>query len=95
MQILPFILLILYVLVIPVGLCFLWERHPGCFRGGKLFLWIAGLTVFSWCGVVGAILIPYCCGLFIPRIDGSFTSVMGLPVVETAALLAPFGISLP
>lgn len=34
-------------------------------------------------------------GLFIPRIDGSFTSVMGLPVVETAALLAPFGISLP
>ncbi len=67
MQILPFILLILYVLVIPVGLCFLWERHPGCFRGGKLFLWIAGLTVFSWCGVVGAILIPYCCGLFIPR----------------------------
>lgn len=34
-------------------------------------------------------------GLFIPRIDGSFTSVMGLPVVETAALLAPFDISLP
>lgn len=34
-------------------------------------------------------------GLFIPRIDGSFTSVMGLPVVETATLLASFGITLP
>lgn len=34
-------------------------------------------------------------GLFIPRIDGSFTSVMGLPVVETATLLARHGILLP
>ena len=57
MRVLFFTLLILYVLVIPVG----W------FGRSRILLWIAGLTVFSWCGVVGAILIPYYCGIFCPR----------------------------
>ncbi len=62
-----FTLVILYVLVIPIGLCFLREHHPAWFRRGKILLWIAGLALFSWCGAVGAILIPSYCGLFVPR----------------------------
>ncbi len=34
-------------------------------------------------------------GVFISRIDGSFTGVMGLPVMETAELLKMSGIRLP
>ena len=67
MRVLFFTLLILYVLVIPVGLCFLRDLRPGLFCRSRILLWIAGLTVFSWCGVVGAILIPYYCGIFCPR----------------------------
>lgn len=62
-----FTLLVLYVFVIPCGLCFLREHRPDWFRHGRLFLWIAALSVFSWCGVVGTVLISYFCGLFIPR----------------------------
>lgn len=67
MRVLVFTLLFLFCFVIPGGLCFLKERHPNWFRHGKLLLWIAALTVFSWSSVVGAILIPCFCGLFIPR----------------------------
>lgn len=34
-------------------------------------------------------------GVFVERIDGSFTGVMGLPLFETAQLLGRFGLSLP
>jgi septum formation protein len=34
-------------------------------------------------------------GIFVERIDGSFTGVMGLPLFETARLLAQTGILLP
>lgn len=34
-------------------------------------------------------------GVFVERIDGSFTGVMGLPVFETGELLAEFGFDLP
>ncbi|GAA4331815.1 Maf family protein [Pigmentiphaga soli] len=34
-------------------------------------------------------------GVFVERIDGSFTGVMGLPLFETARLLAKVGIVLP
>jgi septum formation protein len=34
-------------------------------------------------------------GVFVSRIDGSFTGVMGLPLFETARLLAHAGIALP
>lgn len=33
--------------------------------------------------------------VFVSRIDGSFTGVMGLPLFETAALLAEFGFTFP
>ena len=31
-------------------------------------------------------------GLFIEKIEGSYTGIMGLPVFETARLLKPFGV---
>lgn len=34
-------------------------------------------------------------GVFVERIDGSFTGVMGLPLFETAQLLGRFGLILP
>lgn len=34
-------------------------------------------------------------GVFVQRIDGSFTGVMGLPLFETAQLLGRFGLVLP
>ncbi len=67
MQILVGAVLILYVLVIPVGLCWLLDHRPAWFRRGRIFLWVAGLSACSWCGVVGAILIPYWCGFYMPR----------------------------
>ena len=59
--------LIFYALVIPIGICIVLDHRPGWFRRGKILLWIAGLSAFSWVGVVGAILLPYCCGLSVPR----------------------------
>ena len=59
--------LIFYALVIPIGICIVLDHRPGWFRRGKILLWIAGLSAFSWGGVVGAILLPYCCGLSVPR----------------------------
>ncbi|MBY0346354.1 MAG: Maf family protein [Neisseriaceae bacterium] len=39
--------------------------------------------------------IPGRAGIFIQHISGSFTGVMGLPLFETAQLLADFGLNLP
>jgi septum formation protein len=43
----------------------------------------------------GAYAIQGRAGAFVERIEGSYTSVMGLPVFETAALLRQFGIAVP
>jgi septum formation protein len=33
--------------------------------------------------------------VFISHLEGSYSGVMGLPVFETAALLAEFGVAIP
>ncbi|MFV2003348.1 MAG: nucleoside triphosphate pyrophosphatase [Paracoccaceae bacterium] len=45
----------------------------------------------DWRGKAGGYAIQGLAGAFIPWIQGSFTGVMGLPVAETAALLAAAG----
>jgi septum formation protein len=46
----------------------------------------------DWQGKAGAYAIQGPAGAFIPWIEGSFSAVMGLPVAETATLLAAAGI---
>ncbi len=46
----------------------------------------------EWQGKAGAYAIQGLAGAFIPWIQGSFTGVVGLPLAETATLLASFGI---
>lgn len=46
----------------------------------------------EWEGKAGAYAIQGLAEAFVTRIDGSYSGVMGLPVHETAALLADFGI---
>jgi septum formation protein len=54
---------------------------------------IAGyLATGDWQGKAGAYAIQGPAGAFIPWISGSYTAVMGLPVYETARLLAAAGI---
>ena len=54
---------------------------------------IAGyLATGDWHGKAGAYAIQGPAGAFIPWISGSYTAVMGLPVHETARLLAAAGI---
>ena len=48
-------------------LCILFEHHPEWFCRIRLLLWIPGLSLLSWCGVTGAILLPCLCGLQTPR----------------------------
>jgi septum formation protein len=45
----------------------------------------------EWQGKAGGYAIQGLAGAFIPWISGSFTGVVGLPVAETAALLAAAG----
>lgn len=45
----------------------------------------------EWQGKAGAYAIQGLAEAFVTRIDGSYSGVMGLPVHETAALLADFG----
>jgi septum formation protein len=49
------------------------------------------LTSGEWHGKAGGYAIQGLAGAFIPWISGSFTGVVGLPVAETAALLAAAG----
>ncbi|SEM53999.1 septum formation protein [Gemmobacter aquatilis] len=51
----------------------------------------AYLASHEWDGKAGAYAIQGLAGAFIPWISGSFTGVVGLPVAETAALLAAAG----
>ena len=51
----------------------------------------AYLATGDWHGKAGAYAIQGPAGAFIPWIQGSYTAVMGLPVAETAALLAAAG----
>lgn len=60
-------LLLLYTALLPAALCTLFERRPDWFRGLRLPVWIAGLSLGSWCGVVGALLLPCWCGFWTPR----------------------------
>lgn len=46
----------------------------------------------EWRGKAGGYAIQGLAGSFIPWIQGSFTGVVGLPLAETATLLASFGI---
>ncbi len=46
-------------------------------------------------GKAGAYGIQGLGGVFVDRIEGSYTGVMGLPVAETASLLRHFGIRIP
>ncbi|MDK3075793.1 nucleoside triphosphate pyrophosphatase [Sedimentitalea sp. JM2-8] len=48
----------------------------------------------DWCGKAGGYAIQGPAGAFIPWISGSFTSIVGLPLAETAVLLQAAGISL-
>jgi septum formation protein len=51
----------------------------------------AYLASGEWQGKAGAYGIQGAAGAFIPWISGSYTGIMGLPVAETAALLAAAG----
>lgn len=51
----------------------------------------AYLASGDWQGKAGAYGIQGAAGAFIPWISGSYTGIMGLPVAETAALLASAG----
>lgn len=55
----------------------------------------AYLATSDWQGKAGAYAIQGPAGAFIPWISGSYTAVMGLPVHETARLLAAAGIGAP
>ena len=48
----------------------------------------------EWQGKAGAYAIQGAAGAFIPWISGSFTGIVGLPLAETAALLAAAGYNL-
>ena len=50
------------------------------------------LDVGDWQGKAGAYAIQGAAAAFIPWIQGSFSSVVGLPLAETAAMLAAVGI---
>ncbi|MDB6179460.1 Maf family protein [Paracoccus sp. Z330] len=52
----------------------------------------AYLDVGDWRGKAGAYAIQGAAATFIPWIQGSFTAVVGLPLAETATLLASIGI---
>ena len=49
------------------------------------------LASMEWHGKAGAYAIQGAAGAFIPWISGSFTGIVGLPLAETAALLAAAG----
>ena len=51
----------------------------------------AYLASNDWRGKAGGYGIQGLAGAFIPWISGSFTAIMGLPVAETAAMLATAG----
>jgi septum formation protein len=51
----------------------------------------AYLASMEWQGKAGAYAIQGAAGAFIPWISGSFTGIVGLPLAETAALLAAAG----
>ncbi|MFP1644180.1 Maf family protein [Pontitalea aquivivens] len=51
------------------------------------------LASHEWKGKAGGYAIQGRAGAFIPWIQGSFTGVVGLPLAETATLLASFGIT--
>lgn len=52
----------------------------------------AYLDVGDWHGKAGAYAIQGAAAVFIPWIQGSFSAVVGLPLAETASLLASIGI---
>lgn len=67
MRIFASLVLIAYVVIIPVGICFLHAKRPNFFHKWKLALWVIGTAVFSWVFINAVIVIPYLLGLFCPR----------------------------
>jgi septum formation protein len=63
--------------------------HVAALDPGDIDAYLAG---GEWRGKAGAYAIQGRAGAFIPRIEGSFTGVMGLPLHECAALLRGFGL---
>jgi len=55
--------LILFVLVIPLGLCVAVERRREWFAGARLALWLIGITLFSWLCTNAAVWVPCYLGL--------------------------------
>lgn len=53
----------------------------------------AYLDIGDWQGKAGAYAIQGAAAAFIPWIEGSFSAVVGLPLAETAAMLAAIGIT--
>jgi septum formation protein len=51
----------------------------------------AYLTTGDWQGKAGAYAIQGPAGAFVPWISGSFSAIVGLPLAETAVLLAAAG----
>ena len=45
----------------------------------------------EWCGKAGGYAIQGLAAAFVPRINGSYTNVVGLPVVETVGMLEGLG----
>ena len=45
----------------------------------------------EWCGKAGGYAIQGLAAAFVPRINGSYTNIVGLPVVETLGMLAGVG----
>lgn len=63
--------------------------HVAALDEAELDAYLAG---GEWRGKAGAYAIQGRAGAFIPRLEGSFTGVMGLPLHECAALLRRFGV---
>jgi septum formation protein len=73
----------------------MWERESVSFVKMKRLSDVelnAYLASNEWDGKAGGYAIQGMAGAFIPWISGSFTGIVGLPLAETAALLAAAGL---
>lgn len=79
-----------YVLVFPLCICYLHYTRPYLFKTWRLLVWIVLSGLFSWCFVNAAIWVPYWLGIFSPRgPELVFAMFFGWAYLWLAAL--PFG----